>query len=156
MAAFSSGFSRMPRGIWFETTECVPWFEGFEDLLPTKRFLGLDALGALVGCGCEDILNITYSRASCSAASRHSVTPKRKLWPVFRSGVTCRHYTYVLGSSPYLTLYNLLASVNMDDFEPRCVMRGSCGKKGLFGKPLPCPYNGPPQQVSITECYART
>ncbi|KAK2466511.1 hypothetical protein APHAL10511_002153 [Amanita phalloides] len=26
----------------------------------------------------------------------------------------------------------------------RCTMRGSCGKKGFFGKPLPCPYDGPP------------
>ncbi|TFY72100.1 hypothetical protein EVG20_g909 [Dentipellis fragilis] len=26
----------------------------------------------------------------------------------------------------------------------RCVMRGSCGPKGWFGKPLPCPYDGPP------------
>ncbi|KAF8901726.1 multidrug efflux transporter AcrB transmembrane domain-containing protein [Gymnopilus junonius] len=26
----------------------------------------------------------------------------------------------------------------------KCAMRGSCGKKGFFGKPLPCPYDGPP------------
>ncbi|KAI0053035.1 multidrug efflux transporter AcrB transmembrane domain-containing protein [Auriscalpium vulgare] len=25
----------------------------------------------------------------------------------------------------------------------RCVMRGSCGPKKMFGKPLPCPYDGP-------------
>ncbi|KZT19295.1 multidrug efflux transporter AcrB transmembrane domain-containing protein [Neolentinus lepideus HHB14362 ss-1] len=25
----------------------------------------------------------------------------------------------------------------------RCAMRGSCGTKGWFGKPLPCPYDGP-------------
>ncbi|KAF9008709.1 multidrug efflux transporter AcrB transmembrane domain-containing protein [Cyathus striatus] len=28
---------------------------------------------------------------------------------------------------------------------PRCAMRDSCGKKGLFGKDLPCPYDGPPK-----------
>ncbi|KIL68338.1 hypothetical protein M378DRAFT_158883 [Amanita muscaria Koide BX008] len=28
----------------------------------------------------------------------------------------------------------------------RCAMRGSCGKKGFFGKSLPCPYDGPPQE----------
>ncbi|KAI0068877.1 multidrug efflux transporter AcrB transmembrane domain-containing protein [Artomyces pyxidatus] len=27
--------------------------------------------------------------------------------------------------------------------EGRCVMRGSCGSKGIFGKPLPCPVEGP-------------
>ncbi|PFH50535.1 hypothetical protein AMATHDRAFT_144865 [Amanita thiersii Skay4041] len=27
-----------------------------------------------------------------------------------------------------------------------CAMRGSCGRKGLFSKPLPCPYDGPPQE----------
>ncbi|KAG6829322.1 hypothetical protein H0H92_004925 [Tricholoma furcatifolium] len=26
----------------------------------------------------------------------------------------------------------------------RCAMRDTCGKKGFFGKPLPCPYDGPP------------
>ncbi|KAF9468969.1 patched family-domain-containing protein [Collybia nuda] len=26
----------------------------------------------------------------------------------------------------------------------RCAMRGHCGKKGFFGKDLPCPYDGPP------------
>ncbi|KAI0265104.1 patched family-domain-containing protein [Gloeopeniophorella convolvens] len=25
----------------------------------------------------------------------------------------------------------------------RCAMRGSCGSKSIFGKPLPCPYDGP-------------
>ena len=29
----------------------------------------------------------------------------------------------------------------------KCAMRGSCGKKGFFGKPLPCPYDGPPVEV---------
>jgi hypothetical protein len=28
-------------------------------------------------------------------------------------------------------------------------MRGSCGKKGLFGRDLPCPYDGPPVEVRI-------
>ncbi len=26
-------------------------------------------------------------------------------------------------------------------------MRGSCGSKGLFGKPLPCPFDGPAYEV---------
>ncbi|KAJ8518364.1 hypothetical protein ONZ45_g4551 [Pleurotus djamor] len=30
------------------------------------------------------------------------------------------------------------------DTNGRCSMRGSCGRRGLFGKPLPCPYDGPP------------
>lgn len=29
----------------------------------------------------------------------------------------------------------------------RCAMRGSCGKAGFFGKPLPCPYDGVPVEV---------
>ncbi|EIN10276.1 multidrug efflux transporter AcrB transmembrane domain-containing protein [Punctularia strigosozonata HHB-11173 SS5] len=28
----------------------------------------------------------------------------------------------------------------------QCAMRGSCGSKGWFGKPLPCPYDGPPSE----------
>ncbi|KAF5388272.1 hypothetical protein D9615_000178 [Tricholomella constricta] len=28
----------------------------------------------------------------------------------------------------------------------RCAMRDSCGKKGFFGKSLPCPYDGPPEE----------
>ena len=31
----------------------------------------------------------------------------------------------------------------------KCTMRGSCGKKGLFGRDLPCPYDGPPVEVRI-------
>lgn len=31
----------------------------------------------------------------------------------------------------------------------KCAMRGSCGKKGFFGKPLPCPYDGPPVKVQL-------
>ncbi|KZV64818.1 multidrug efflux transporter AcrB transmembrane domain-containing protein [Peniophora sp. CONT] len=27
---------------------------------------------------------------------------------------------------------------------PGCSMRGSCGSNGIFGKPLPCPFDGPP------------
>ncbi|PPQ77710.1 hypothetical protein CVT25_011145 [Psilocybe cyanescens] len=29
-------------------------------------------------------------------------------------------------------------------------MRGSCGKKGFFGKPLPCPYDGPPVELNTS------
>jgi hypothetical protein len=35
-----------------------------------------------------------------------------------------------------------------DSIDGRCAMRGSCGSKGMFGKPLPCPYNGPAYEVS--------
>ncbi|KAF6762740.1 patched family-domain-containing protein [Ephemerocybe angulata] len=28
----------------------------------------------------------------------------------------------------------------------QCAMQGSCGKKGFFGKDLPCPYDGPPSE----------
>ncbi|KIY45848.1 multidrug efflux transporter AcrB transmembrane domain-containing protein [Fistulina hepatica ATCC 64428] len=31
----------------------------------------------------------------------------------------------------------------MSDKAGQCSMRASCGRKGLFGKPLPCPYDGP-------------
>ncbi|KAF7971767.1 hypothetical protein HWV62_19943 [Athelia sp. TMB] len=31
-----------------------------------------------------------------------------------------------------------------DEGKGQCVMRGSCGKKGWIGAPLPCPYDGPP------------
>ncbi|KAI9066747.1 multidrug efflux transporter AcrB transmembrane domain-containing protein [Trametes sanguinea] len=33
--------------------------------------------------------------------------------------------------------------------EDRCVMRGSCGPKVMFGKPLPCPYDGPPSREDV-------
>jgi hypothetical protein len=39
------------------------------------------------------------------------------------------------------------------DGEGKCVMRGSCGKKGFFGKPLPCPYDGPPQEVRVVKSF---
>ncbi|KAF9534386.1 patched family-domain-containing protein [Crepidotus variabilis] len=32
------------------------------------------------------------------------------------------------------------------DVENKCAMRGSCGRKGMFGKDLPCPYDGPAEQ----------
>ncbi|KAF4602307.1 hypothetical protein EYR40_005512 [Pleurotus pulmonarius] len=43
---------------------------------------------------------------------------------------------------------NLLQSIqsskmNMED-GGRCAMRDSCGRRGMFGKELPCPYDGPP------------
>ncbi|OJT13083.1 Niemann-Pick type C-related protein 1 [Trametes pubescens] len=31
----------------------------------------------------------------------------------------------------------------------RCAMRGSCGPKEMFGKPLPCPYDGPPSEDDV-------
>ncbi|CCL99443.1 uncharacterized protein FIBRA_01461 [Fibroporia radiculosa] len=34
--------------------------------------------------------------------------------------------------------------------EGYCSMRGSCGSKGWFGKPLPCPYDGPASDVSVS------
>ncbi|TBU32872.1 multidrug efflux transporter AcrB transmembrane domain-containing protein [Dichomitus squalens] len=33
--------------------------------------------------------------------------------------------------------------------EGRCAMRGSCGPKVIFGKPLPCPYDGPPTEDDV-------
>lgn len=39
------------------------------------------------------------------------------------------------------------SKMNMLSGDAKCAMRGSCGKKGLFGKPLPCPYDGPPVDV---------
>ncbi|KAH9853585.1 multidrug efflux transporter AcrB transmembrane domain-containing protein [Lenzites betulinus] len=33
--------------------------------------------------------------------------------------------------------------------EGRCAMRGSCGPKVIFGKPLPCPYDGPPSEDDV-------
>ena len=35
----------------------------------------------------------------------------------------------------------------------KCTMRGSCGKRGLFGRDLPCPYDGPPVEVSCSYAY---
>jgi len=35
-----------------------------------------------------------------------------------------------------------------DTMENSCAMRDSCGHKGLFGGDLPCPYSGPPIDVS--------
>ncbi|KAG5654479.1 hypothetical protein H0H81_001978 [Sphagnurus paluster] len=37
-----------------------------------------------------------------------------------------------------------MASGNKASAAGRCAMRDSCGKKGFFGKSLPCPYDGPP------------
>ncbi|KAH9918241.1 multidrug efflux transporter AcrB transmembrane domain-containing protein [Epithele typhae] len=31
----------------------------------------------------------------------------------------------------------------------RCAMRGSCGPKEMFGKPLPCPYDGSPSEDDV-------
>ncbi|KAI0033352.1 multidrug efflux transporter AcrB transmembrane domain-containing protein [Vararia minispora EC-137] len=36
------------------------------------------------------------------------------------------------------------SSPHTPSLEGKCAMRGSCGSKDLFGKPLPCPYDGPP------------
>ncbi|KAJ3841539.1 hypothetical protein EV361DRAFT_76733 [Lentinula raphanica] len=36
----------------------------------------------------------------------------------------------------------------MSDNPQRCAMRDTCGSKTLFGKQLPCPYDGPPQEPS--------
>jgi len=43
-----------------------------------------------------------------------------------------------------------------DRVDGRCAMRGSCGSKGLFGKPLPCPYDGPPYEVWRHSIYPRS
>ncbi|TFK43177.1 multidrug efflux transporter AcrB transmembrane domain-containing protein [Crucibulum laeve] len=40
------------------------------------------------------------------------------------------------------------------DVSGRCAMRGSCGRKGFFGKPLPCPYDGPPIELDSDESRA--
>ncbi|KAG6837520.1 hypothetical protein H0H93_007701 [Arthromyces matolae] len=38
----------------------------------------------------------------------------------------------------------------------RCAMRDSCGKKGFFGKDLPCPYNGPPEEPEDRQLIVQT
>jgi len=45
--------------------------------------------------------------------------------------------------------------------EGHCVMRQTCGSKGMFGKQLPCPDNGPAIEVCVCVCvfvcaYAKT
>ncbi|KAF8665679.1 hypothetical protein AX16_000132 [Volvariella volvacea WC 439] len=35
-----------------------------------------------------------------------------------------------------------------------CAMRGSCGKKGFFGKDLPCPYDGPAEEPESARARA--
>lgn len=46
---------------------------------------------------------------------------------------------------------NLVSSHTMtsNDAAGKCAMRASCGKKGFFGKPLPCPYDGPAVEVHL-------
>jgi hypothetical protein len=139
----------------------VAWFEGFKDLLPTKRFLGFDALGGCEDIGSSTVLAIEILRTPRASGTRRVtvVESPHRQWcgPSFKiqtdpSPLVFKH-SYVLGVWSYLSVYNLLVKVNMDESEDgRCVMRGSCGKKGFFGKQLPCPDNGPPQQVSVVEC----
>lgn len=44
IAAFSWASLRISGGIWLLIEDCTPGFEGFDDLVPTKRFRGLAAL----------------------------------------------------------------------------------------------------------------
>lgn len=42
---------------------------------------------------------------------------------------------------------NQSSSPAMASTPGKCAIRGSCGSKGRFGPQLPCPYDGPPQEV---------
>lgn len=37
----------------------------------------------------------------------------------------------------------------MDIASTRCAIRGHCGSKAPFGQQLPCPYDGPAQEVCV-------
>ena len=56
------------------------------------------------------------------------------------------------GPSPAMEVLRPDTSVRR---EGRCAMRGSCGPKEIFGKPLPCPFDGPPSEVCSTLIYMR-
>jgi hypothetical protein len=88
-------------------------------------------------------LSLVVAKTSQSAVL-HFGPRQAKYYVLLHVSLASRHF--ILRLRP---ISNSLQLLDMD--EPRCVMRGSCGKKGLFGKPLPCPYNGPPHQVSVTE-----
>ncbi|KAF9263623.1 multidrug efflux transporter AcrB transmembrane domain-containing protein [Marasmius fiardii PR-910] len=46
----------------------------------------------------------------------------------------------------------MFAELNAPTSLPRCAMRGTCGKKGgIFGRDLPCPYDGEPVQPTSRE-----
>ena len=42
-----------------------------------------------------------------------------------------------------------MTTVFGSDMAGVCAMRGSCGTKGWFGASLPCPYDGPPEDVRV-------
>lgn len=89
-----------------------------------------------------------------------AVPVKRWIVPAPRLGLAAHHdsrrvpYTSSLYCPPWRAHTSRRARVadmasNQIPFsgEGRCALRGSCGTKGWFGKPLPCPYDGPPVDV---------
>lgn len=74
-----------------------------------------------------------------------------------RDFITCQavkaRYTIVrLGC---LLLPRALAQM-LEDTEVKpggCAMRGSCGRKGWLGQQLPCPYDGPPEEVCVAFAF---
>lgn len=105
-----------------------------EELLPTKRLRGFAASLGRLDLG--DILTKEDKfRQLCQV---------HVLWDLAR-------VRFALLLSLYLCawLQGNLPSQKMtsNTGDGKCAMRGSCGKKGFFGKPLPCPYDGPPVEV---------
>lgn len=98
---------------------------------------------------------------------RHSWLPHKPAYPyrpilrTFEEEATATRHScdYKDENASYLTLpqhFRSFRQLTMAERETRsdgqCVMRGSCGKKGWIGAPLPCPYDGPPIEVSRTTC----
>jgi hypothetical protein len=53
-----------------------------------------------------------------------------------------------------LLLALLVAAADAARESGRCTMRGTCGSKGLFGAPIPCPDNGLAVEVRTRGCRA--
>lgn len=60
----------------------------------------------------------------------------------------------VLGGLLFVGLGTATAAADSNPFTPiheagRCAIRGHCGSKGFFGKPLPCPDNGLAEEPDV-------
>ena len=147
MALFNSTSERISCGIWLMMAMGAPGLDGCELLTPTNRLLvfflvgvGL-CVGAVAASPGGDIL--VRSRLGSGSPTAFGRLPCGDAPQVTRVSA----FTAGAPSPAKLLKMSSQHRHHLDRLDGRCAMRGSCGSKGIFGKPLPCPYDGPSYEV---------
>lgn len=107
---------------------------------------------------CDDMReHVGVARRHHGCAIRIRGRSTARLLAVTSSGSETGRLTHAPLSLPMASTMALQPKSSTDDLDNGgCAMRGSCGGVSAFDPSLPCPYDGPPEDVSQPFLYIET